>query len=333
MIKEIVTHGGAVDFDEFLARLLLKINGEEKLPGVSTAVFRQITAEDDLEKLKKRKDVLLLGLGGGPFDEHVGGEEKTKECCATLVAKFLGLDKEFCWSKILKYALHTDKNPPNLTLDLAPTVVRLQRIGYGLDAVMTYVELTVDAAYADQRGFSHTSVKDVKEEKITVNGQEYFIAIAQTDDLDISRFMRFLGAAVIVVENSHGKISIMTNREYRLDLRDVLRIIRIWEQKKNGKVQVEDWKVLESEAHIPAIPQWFFHEDSNSILNGGPKRPDIPTTKLSLSEVVSAVKIGLDKSFGNHCQGECIPNSKKSCKWYELGLLRCRRSRFAQKKS
>jgi hypothetical protein len=321
MIKEIVTHGGTVDLDEAYAYIMLKRNGEDKIPGVSTANFRQITAEDDLEELKKREDILLLGLGGGPFDEHVGDEGKTRECCATLVAKFLGLDQDFCLQKILKYVLHTDKNPPNLTLDLAPTIVRFQKQGYGLNVVLAYTEMTIDAAYEDQ--------KNVKEEAIMVNGRESFIAITKGDDLDISRFMRLFGAAVIVVENSRGQISIMTNREYALDLRDILRIIRIWEQKKDGGVQVKDWKTLEIEASIPALHKWFFHKDSNSILNGGPKRPDVPATKLSLNEVVSAVKLGVDKSFGDHCQGRCVDTRKRPCGWYELGLLRCRSTRFA----
>ena len=331
MINEIVTHAMPVDLDELVAYLFLRKRGEKKLPGVSTAKFRTITAGENVNELKKRDDILLLGLGGGPFDEHGEGEEKTKECCATLVAKFLGLDQDFCWRKVLKYVLHTDKNLPNLTLDLAPTVVRFQRQGLGLHAVLTYVELTINAAYEDQRGFSQTSLLDVKEEEFTVNGRESFVAIAKGDNPDISRYMRFFGAAVIVVENSRGQISVMTNKEFNLDLRDVLRILRIWEQKKNGKVQVEDWKTLEAEDYIPTIPQWYFHKDSNSILNGGPKRPDISATKLSLDEVVSAVKIGLGESFNNHCKGECISTFKKPCNWYKLGILRCRRARFAKK--
>jgi len=332
MIKEIVTHAKPVHLDELVAHLQLTWYGEDKFPGVGTAKFRAITASDNVDELKKRKDVILLGLGGSQFDEHGVGEEKAGECCATLVAQFLGLDQDFSWRKILKYVLHTDKNPPTLTLDLAPTVIRLQRQGLGLNAVSNYVEMAINAAYDDQKGFSQTSLKDVEEEELMINGQKCFIAVAKGDDPNISRYMRFFGATVVVVENSNGHIQVLTNQEYKLDIRDVLRILRIWEQNKNGQTKkVEDWKVLESEETIPTIPQWYYHRDSNNILNGGSSRPDVPATKLSLEEVVSAVRIGLESSFLN-CNGTCYSTFKKPCAWYELGLVRCRRARYASKK-
>jgi len=334
MIKEIVTHGEPVHLDELLARLFFWWYGENKFPGVGTAKFRAITATDNVDELKKRNDVILLGLGGGPFDEHGAGkdEEKTKECCATLVAKFLGLDRDFGWRKILKYVLHTDKNPPTLTLDLASTVIRLQRQGIGLNAVLTYVEITINAAYKDQKGFSRTSLQDIKEEELMINGQKCFIAVAKGNDPNISRYMRFFGAAAVIVENSNKHIQVLTNQEYGLDVRDVLRILRIWEQKKNDQTKkVEDWKILETEENVANIPQWYYHRDSNNILNGGSSRPDIPATKLSLDEVVSAVRIGLESSF-LECNGTCYSTLKKPCVRYELGLVRCRRARYTSKK-
>lgn len=330
MIKEIVTHGTPVHLDELVGKLLFTRYGEDKFPGIGTANFRAITATDNVAELQKRDDVILLGLGGGPFDEHGAGgnEEKAKECCATLIAKFLGLDQDFCWRTILKYVLHTDKNSPNLTLDLAPTVMRLQKQGFGLNAVSTYVELTVNAAYNAQKGFSQTSLKDVKEEELMINGERRFIAVAKGDDQDIPRYMRFLGATVVVVENSNGHIQVLTNREYKLDVRDILRILRIWEQKKDGDKtnKVEDWKVLETEEIIPTIPQWYYHKDGNNILNGASARPDLPATKLSLEEVVRAVRIGLENSFLN-CDGNCCSTLRKPCPWYSLGLIRCRSAR------
>jgi len=331
MIKEVISHGNPQHADELIAYLWLKRYGEDKFPGISKAPFRPITEKDNVSELKKRNDVVLLGLGGGPFDEHgtAGDKEKAKECCATLVAKYLGLDQDFAWGKTLKYVLHTDKNPPNLTLDLAPTVMRLQEQGFGLNAVLTYTEITMNASYEDQKKFSQTPLVNVEEEKITVNGQESFIAIAKTDDKNITRYMRLFGAAIIVVKNSSGHIQVITNNEYHLDVRDILRILRIWEQKKNDGAKVVDWNLLETEDVIPAVPQWYYHKDSNNILNGGTARPDTPVTKLSVTEIVSAVRISLGNSFNGHCHGHCNSTPKLKCGWYELGLMRCRRARYA----
>lgn len=339
MIKEIVTHGSPVHLDELLARLMLRDYGEEKLPGVSTAIFRTIRPGENINELRKREEcgeIVLLGLGGGQFDEHEtnGDEEKAKECCATLVGKSLGLDQKYDWNRVLKYVLHTDKHPPTLVLDLATSVVRFQRQGWGLNSVLNYTETTVKAALDDFKGFSQTSLLNVKEQSIIINGQDYFIAIAKTDDPNITKYTLYFGAAVAIVKSSTNHIQVITNNEYHLDVRDVLRVLRIWEQKKNrnGK-KITDWKTLETEESLPEVPEWYYHGDSNNILNGGTSRPDIPATKLSLDEVVSAVRIGLENSFYSSCRRNlCNSTPNKPCPWHELGLLRCRRIRYQTKR-
>lgn len=327
MIKEIVTHGTPVHFDELVAYMLLREKGGAKFPGAETARFRTITENDDVEALEKDGNVILLGLGGGDFDEHAAGQtkDKAKECCATLVAKHLGLDEDICWKRILNYTLHTDKNPPKLALDVASTVIRLQQQGMGLQSVYHYAKVTIEAAYQDQKAFTQTTLSNVKEEPVRINGQDSFIAVAQGNDPHTSKYMRYFGACVVVIKNDNEHIQVLSNKEFNLDMRDILRVIRIREQQKNGGIKVADWKILEKEESIPAIPEWYFHRDSNNILNGGASRPDLPKTKLGLEEVVEAVKLGLEG--GKECN-QCT----KPCNLYNLGLLKCRQLRFAAHK-
>jgi len=341
MITEIVTHGSPAHQDEIVAYLQLRNHGEEHLPGVSTAKFRCLTQEDNLEELAKREDVVLLGLGADfqnesnshrIFDEHVvnGDKSQKQECTATLTAKFLGLDQEFLWRQILKYVLHTDKSIPSLTLDPAATVMRLQQQGWALTVVTSYVEVAVLAKLEDAKQFANISMEDIQQEELTIRGEKHWIAIMETDHPKAPSFARMFGATVVVVKNPNGQVQVLTNNSSRLDMRDVLRILRSREEWAKGNKLDIQWRELEQEGTLTQYPTWFFHKDANNILNGGRARPDISPTKLTLPDVVAAVKIGLEENRfepnrQEKCQKEvCTSTSRNPCPWYNLGLLRCR---------
>lgn len=346
-IREIVAHGSPAHQDEVVGYLQLRDYGEGKLPGVSTAIFRCLTENDNVEALAKRKDVVLLGIGAEfrnstnahrIFDEHVANGDKSQrnECAATLVAKFLGTDKNFLWRQILKGVLHADKNPPNLTLDPAATVMRLQHQGWGLHAAVGYVEIAVGAKLAEAQQFANVSMANIQEEELVLNGKQHWMAVMETDDLEAAKFARFMGAAVVVIKNSNGQVQILTTNNLRLDMRDVVRILRSCEQWAKNERGVTDWKKLEQEGTIEEIPEWFLYREANNVMNGGHSRPDISATKLTLSSIVDAVKIGLENQFEPHCkercqQGDCKSTLQNPCLWYKLGLLRCRKIRFQMK--
>lgn len=341
MITEIVTHGSPAHLDELMAMILLRDYGEEKLPGVSVATFRYLTKDDNLEELTRREDVVLLGVGASfrdstnahrIFDEHVADGDKSQkdDCAATLAAKFLGLDQEFRWRKILKYVLHTDKNPPNLTLDLSATVMRFQHQGWGLHAVVGRVEPDLHAMLTEQGQFANISMESIQEEELTINGEKHWMAVIEGDDYQAPGFARMFGATVVVVKNPNGQVQVLTNNSLRLDMRDVLRILRSREEWTRGNRLNIQWRELEQEGTLTEYPTWFFHKDANNILNGGHARPDIPPTKLTLPDVIDAVKIGLERNRfeprrQEKCQqGICTSTPKNPCQWYNLGLLRCR---------
>ncbi len=306
MIREIVAHGSPVHLDELAALLLLRRYGEEKLPGVSTAKFRALVPEDSIEELQARDNVLLLGLGTGSFDEHVfnGDTSKRDECCATLVAQFLGMQNDAVWRPVLNYVLHTDKNRPTLVLDLALSVVRFQMQGWELSRVFQYMEMTVDAMLQEQRQFFKADFAGalekgefVRQEHLMIGNELHQCAIIEADDPALVRQARFFGAALVIVKNPHTQqVQILSTNHLRLNMKVVARVIRYMEQKKRGPVTVTDWRVLESEGTIGQVPYWFFHKEANNLLNGGRSRPDIPPTSLSMEEILFAVRTAL----GNH---------------------------------
>jgi len=99
MTNKIVTHFRP-HADELIALMFLKNfrNGEEKFPGVKNAKIEFLSSGKlpNGQTYKDFPDTIFLGVGGGPFDEHAGADQERAEgeVCATMVAKYLGLDSK-----------------------------------------------------------------------------------------------------------------------------------------------------------------------------------------------------------------------------------------------
>lgn len=332
MIKEIVAHFQA-HADEYVASLALKLRGETKFPGASTAEYHELT-ETEAKLLREGKTLgdlfdpettVFLGLGGGPFDEHT--PEHDGDCCLTLVAKEIGIMEDIRWEAIIKYIHHTDRNRPNSTLDLEPTTRRLHAQGWDPQSILTYVEMTVVAKLEEQEAFLKTSLKGMEKEEIEIRGEPHPLAILQNADPILPRYLFFLGTSIIVNRTTTGHIQILTRQELNLDLRDIVRLLRITEQKKAKKTNpITDWKELEREMVLPEIPEWYYEVAPGWIMNGSAKRQDIPPTRLTLAEVVYIVK----KALSFKCpQGKCFSVHNR-CGYYDSGYIVCRRIRAAE---
>jgi hypothetical protein len=80
---------------------------------------------------------LCLGVGGGDLDEHSreGGNLKDEnECCATLTAKILGLDKKREWRNILRFTQINDRKGSQHPRDIATVLNNLHRQNNDPDA-------------------------------------------------------------------------------------------------------------------------------------------------------------------------------------------------------
>ncbi|MBI4120249.1 MAG: hypothetical protein HY454_02170 [Parcubacteria group bacterium] len=73
--------------------------------------------------------VLELGIGGGAFDEHPanGSRRKEKECCATLMAQALGVDKLPAVAHVLKYVARDDLHSASYPNELAAVAKLIYR--------------------------------------------------------------------------------------------------------------------------------------------------------------------------------------------------------------
>ena len=207
--------------------------------------------------------------------------------------------------------------------------MEMQLQGWALGVVLqeTRKTLYVHLKKADQ--FAAVSLLPMRQVEFQLNGKQQWITVIEGDDSKAPAFARFLGAAVVVVKNSSGHVQILTTNNLRLDMRDIIRVLRLREQWIKGEKNTTAWRKLEQEGTIEEVPEWFWHKDANNILNGGRSRPDAPATKIPLDAIVETVKTclegGFEPSREEKCrQGICTSTLHSQCRWYNLALLRCR---------
>lgn len=357
----LLTHSGP-HLSDIVAIWLLKKFGDEKFPGVSTAKVEYWSGGSQSPNLRssekcEQDGILLIGIGGGRFDEHptVNGKRKEGECEATLVAKELGLEDDPVLKQvlhpILKFALANDTKGAAHPFDLASLTQLLHRqYPNEPERVMEWVLMGLEAKYQAQMQFFTAAQEEFEqaaeiEEVPGPNGHKLTVVTIASDNESAHSFARsdFGGRATIVIlKKSSGNVQIFTNKKhrmrYRLTLVDVAKMIRLAEQRAKGKVLTADWNVLASGEVVEGAEEWYFHEKMQALLNGSLSHPETPPTKLSLEKIREIVRIGINpKAFESErspdcLRGMCTSKPGNPCSWYNWGLRRCRSIRFEMKR-
>ena len=329
--------------DEITAIWLLRNFGEEKFPGIKTATLKYWTKSPDVRKAEdyERDGVILIGIGGGRFDEHTGlnGKRKEGECATTLVAKALGIENDPCLEKILSFVANSDLKAVGQPFDLAYiTKILHQQYHDTPEDVIAWVTTGIEAKYYEQDRFWNSTKaefeKTAKVEEIRGPGNKLFkMTSFVSDDEQMSKFARSVHggrAAIIVQKCSKGNVQIFTNKNLGLTLYDVAQLIRIEEQRAKGRIVTTNWKILGSEGRVAGAEEWYFHESGQMLLNGSLTSKDVPPTRLSFNEIKEIVQVGIDIDqfqsgrFRACRQGFCSSNSSDLCPWFIYGLERCR---------
>lgn len=351
-INRIVTHT-APHLDEIFAIWLLRRFGKSEFPGVSTAPVEYWKTGMEKRTWQEHHDsgTLLLGVGGGRFDEHprAGKERKEGQASASLVATALGVINEPALRSLLRYVVDNDLRGGSNPFDLATLVVLLhRRYPHDPDFVINWTLEAITARYEQQAEFLNATREEYQESAAVTNfrgpnGRKLKIVAINSDNLQIPAFARSkLGgyAAVVIVRNSQGNTSIFTNKFYNLRLTDVARMVR-WEEqllRPAGPI-TRNWRELEAEGTVAGAEEWFYFKEGEMLLNGSPTHPDVPPTKLPLERLTELVQVALsprdfEPTREAQCRAGICTNAPASpCPWYAWGLSRCRKVRFVMAKS
>ncbi len=355
-LKGIVTHKKP-HFDEMMAIFFLYLFGKKQFLNIEQIInsFKiYFHREDDLPDYIKNdlNSYIFLGVGSGlkprpnfVFDEHpdAGKQRQNEETCATLVAKFLGIDKNPELSILLKEARSVDLHGNGGNLHLASSIKMMFDQDHPFQSVLQIAITLLTVFYNDQDQFHSCRLDLEKADKFTVNNGERKIkvVIGKTGNSQFGRYCRseFGGYQNLIVQrNPSGNVQIFkripSNEERRngvndIDLSDLVRVLRIVEMTIDGQPftpSAQNWQNLVSERVDGAGSIWYFSKAG--ILNGS-LTADVEPTKIPFDEVNKLVQISLGNSFPSDriesCSSGVCTHIKSNCVFYKYGLTRCRK--------
>ena len=299
-VSELVVHQGP-HFDELAGLWLIRENGEHKFPGAKMAriVTRAESGPVDFNAMLAAGK-LYIGTGGGPFDEHKPGGRMKDECCATLVAKYLGLnqgldDRRF--RRIIEGVLVADtvtgpastRPVNNQWVMLAGLVKRINRysaMALDIERLYQWVKVALDADLAQQDEYLAAEKLVRSRVRVPVCGKTVVVGgdISNLQFVSAARNMPTVQAAVVIQQNPKGNIQIFGCPE--VPMREIAHTVRVaeWHAMGNKQRIPADPK---SEGTLPMVPQWYFEGDN--LMNGSESYPDVPMTRLSLQQVLDIV--------------------------------------------
>ena len=332
-ISRIVTHLKP-HLDEIVAIWMLWRWGKEKYPGVDQAAVEYWSggkSPDNRSAEEWEADgFLLVGVGGGRFDEHRNGQA-SPECAATLVAKDLGLDDDPALAKILAFTHRIDTRGGSQPFDLFSLTKLVFQHVEDPEEAFTWAIMALDAKYAEQEQgqVARLELANAEIHDLVVGGRPCRLAALKTDNTMCVNMARAsvadggLAADVVIAQRSSGHAQIFCNRQnWRLE--DVARILRVGERSTKGLEEPLDAETLAQEGKVEGAEEWHYQKAGQMLLNGSLSHRDVPVTQLSFEVIVAATILGVrsDHLPHEHCREtkQCLG---QACSFYCFGLERC----------
>jgi len=350
-IKSLVTHRFP-HLDEIFAIWLLKNFGGERFEGIANATIEYwesggVTPDGRTAEEWEADGYLLVGVGGGRFDEHPTAtqERKDGDCAATLVAKYMGIIDEPWLQTTMDFIVRDDLKGSASQFDIGAIAKLLhQQYPNDPDAAIEWVMIGLGAKINEQISFwkdARQEFEDGAKTKIETTpgprGEDIRIAVIRSDNPQVGKYARFSqggNAQVVVQQRSTGNVQIFTEHRSGITLYETARLIRLEEQDMNERIVTTDWDELEAEGVVVGAENWFFQEHGMMLLNGSLTALGVAPTKIPLDTIVRLIKVAMNQNDfqrdrAAECrQGICGSTHQDECPWYYMGLKRCRRNLF-----
>jgi len=302
-VHTVVTHVNP-HFDELVALWLLRRFGKERFPGINESkriyidagseTYNDMSADEALTQ-----GYLLLGVGGGIFDEHATDQtDRVKdECAATLVAKYLDIDTDPALGRLLKYVKTRDLSGSDEAglFGLANSLDVATRHNKS-EVVEQMAYLLLESRYREEQEF----LVHAKREFQTANFYRPFVSnrpglelvVIESDNRRIHTFAFYASnVSVVVVKRSSGRVQIFPNHKHGLDMDGVVAAVRLAESRQTGQaINLDD---LYNEGRIRGAKAWHYQKETGILMNGSLTAPTVEPTCLELATIVQCVIRGL----------------------------------------
>ncbi|MBX4198447.1 hypothetical protein KW782_03885 [Candidatus Parcubacteria bacterium] len=299
--------------DTLGAIFILKRFGIYHFPGIEHAgyVIQSTLEQGQNEETLRKQGKLLLDIGGGLFDHHTAKEKTT---ASMLVAGYLGVQNDPALQKLLQFTERDDfygkgiisEDALDRAFGLSGLVVNLNK-KYSAEPikVVDIVLPLIEAHYDEEARRTKEMPKEV-EDKLAA-GLAEVVSVRQgdkklrciyieSDNASLPGFLRSqLGGRhdLVVQRMPSGHTNILTRPTKRVDLRNLAMVLRQSELMKANNPKLIPSHILKSEGRIPEVPEWYYDIATNSIQNGGVKPQGISPTRLTRTEIVKLLEIGL----------------------------------------
>jgi hypothetical protein len=289
LVKTIVVHQNP-HLDELAAAWLLRTRGETKFPGVEKAKLVTWGKKDlanTTPEICVMNGILLVGLGGGMFDDHQDGRP---DCAVTLVAKHLGVEKDFGLKTLLNGCYLADSKNEGKMAYLAAMVKDLNRYWPGsIDVEKLYKQIEPFISAEVTRQQEYADARDLVWKKYNKQiGSVRIMAANNISNRQYATAARAIGGMIVIQRDTDGLTQIFGNED--VDMAGLSIRIRRHEMFK-GEIRphrkMTD-EILAGYGTIPEIPHW--HLDCGNLLNGSESFPDAVPSKIPFGDVVAIVE-------------------------------------------
>jgi hypothetical protein len=305
--SRIITHVWP-HLDEIVAIQLLQKHGEALFPGIHAAHIDYSGSDEPIEgktwQQHEHEGTLLIGIGGGPFDEHptTTAERKHGQSACMLVAKKLKLDTHPIYKRLIELVTEADQvgvhefhiaNRLKTSYRLNP---KHPEKGVALVSAILDDWEHEQQMFVDSRLQLQEIIREHKEHILELpNNLKLTMIVVESPSYKMSAAARSLKVSVLIQKQPSGHVQIFCDHtRHPIHLRKVVAMIRKAECLASGMSEKDITKIdavmLEREGAIPQAQNWFYQMPGQNILNGSETKPELAPTKIPLAVIVDIVK-------------------------------------------
>lgn len=322
--------------DAVVAAFIARQYGSKLYSGIGSAAIDMATgelADLDFDALVNQG---ILGLKNMPMSGSGTGLLTLRLADVLTLHRLPELQKIFKWIEFGPDDESLEKHEIVQLMELSELLEELQAGNQPLNAVIEqafpllqahvdqqrrmFYDLPDEWAKIQQQGKGETAQMKNGEEPISV------VSVV-SDSLDMAEFLfqyKKTKADVVVQQFSDGGINVYTNPASQIDALNVARVLRAEEARRQERDLSENLGFFFNvEGVADLVPEWFYDQASQALLNHSTDTLTLPPTILPLNEVMGAVYIGLgDDVWEQKCPDEGCRGAQ--CYFYLYGLERCR---------
>ncbi len=316
--------------DAIVALYLIGQYGRDKFSGIEDAgiVFWEKSSDPTNEEIAKFQEegILPIEVGGGILDHH-NKEQGNHETATSLTVAYLGIEKKPELSALINYVREDDlEGLHNKFGDFVHIIKNMYKQNIKSEKVVEFVLQILHVMQTNQIAWHHTTREEFEKKCKIYKFKKYKrrikIGVIESDNIQIANFaISAKNISIVIQKRSTGHIVILTNKHYRIDLRESIAAIRKRELELRGYDKAIEINKLKYEGKSMLIPNWFYHRSLNAFMNGSDALNNTEATQVPLNEIIQFIVYGTTSEESEKC--DC-GTGENNCPYRDYGFSKCK---------